>query len=48
VTGDLNHEVHAEIRDVGGEIVASVRVVWRLGLVPGASGQAAPPPRGST
>ena len=34
VTGDLNHEVHAEIRDGGGDIVASVRVVWRLGLVP--------------
>jgi len=34
VTGDLNHEVHAEIRDQGGDIVASVRVVWRLGLVP--------------
>jgi acyl-coenzyme A thioesterase PaaI-like protein len=32
VTGDLNHEVHAEIRDAGGDIVASVRVVWRLGL----------------
>jgi len=34
VAGDLNHEVHAEIRDGGGDIVASVRVVWRLGLVP--------------
>ena len=34
VTGDLNHEVHAEIRDAGGDLVASVRVVWRLGLVP--------------
>jgi len=33
VTGDLNHEVHAEIRDAGSDIVASVRVVWRLGLV---------------
>src|SRR6185369_13520544 len=33
VTGDLNHEVHAEIRDAGGDIVASVRVQWRLGLV---------------
>jgi acyl-coenzyme A thioesterase PaaI-like protein len=33
VPGDLNHEVHAEIRDAGGDIVASVRVVWRLGLV---------------
>jgi acyl-coenzyme A thioesterase PaaI-like protein len=34
VTGDLNHEVHAEVRDGAGDIVASVRVVWRLGLVP--------------
>ena len=34
VAGDLNHEVHAEIRDQGGDIVASVRVVWRLGLAP--------------
>ena len=34
VIGDLNHEVHAEIRDGGGDVVASVRVVWRLGLVP--------------
>ena len=34
VAGDVNHEVHAEIRDGGGDIVASVRVVWRLGLVP--------------
>jgi acyl-coenzyme A thioesterase PaaI-like protein len=33
VTGDVNHEVHAEIRDAGGDMVASVRVVWRLGLV---------------
>jgi acyl-coenzyme A thioesterase PaaI-like protein len=32
VTGDVNHDVHAEIRDAGGDIVASVRVVWRLGL----------------
>ena len=34
VTGDLNHEVFAEIRDGGGDIVASVRVMWRLGLAP--------------
>ena len=34
VAGDLNHEVHAEIRDGGGDIVASVRVMWRLGLAP--------------
>ena len=32
VTGDVNHEVHAEVRDGGGDIVASGRVVWRLGL----------------
>ena len=34
VTGDLDHEVHAEIRDGGGDVVASVRVVWRLGRTP--------------
>ena len=34
VTGDLNHDLYAEIRDGGGDIVASVRVMWRLGLVP--------------
>ena len=34
VTGDLNHEVFAEIRDGEGDIVASVRVMWRLGLAP--------------
>lgn len=33
VAGDVNHEVHAEVRDLEGDIVASVRVVWRLGLV---------------
>lgn len=33
VAGDVNQEVHAEIRDLDGDIVASVRVVWRLGLV---------------
>ena len=33
VAGDVNHEVHAEVRDLDGDIVASVRVVWRLGLV---------------
>jgi acyl-coenzyme A thioesterase PaaI-like protein len=32
VTGDLNHDVRAEIRDAGGDIVATVRVTWRLGL----------------
>ncbi len=34
VTGDSNFEVRAEIRDSGGETVATVRVHWRLGLVP--------------
>lgn len=34
VTGDLDHTVQAEIRDAGGDVVASVRVVWRLGLTP--------------
>jgi acyl-coenzyme A thioesterase PaaI-like protein len=32
VTGDLDHDVRAEIRDAGGDIVATVRVTWRLGL----------------
>ena len=34
VTGDTDHVVSAEIRDAGGEVVATVRVRWRLGLVP--------------
>ena len=34
VTGDTDFEVRAEIRDTGGEVVATVRVHWRLGLVP--------------
>lgn len=34
VTGDTNHEVSAEIRDAGGEVVAVVRVLWRLGVAP--------------
>jgi acyl-coenzyme A thioesterase PaaI-like protein len=34
VKGDTDHEVSAEIRDASGAIVATVRVHWRLGLVP--------------
>ena len=32
VTGDTDFEVRADIRDVGGDVVATVRVQWRLGL----------------
>jgi acyl-coenzyme A thioesterase PaaI-like protein len=32
VTGDLEHHVEADIRDPDGEVVARVRVQWRLGL----------------
>jgi acyl-coenzyme A thioesterase PaaI-like protein len=34
VKGDTDHEVRAEISDGGGSNVATVRVHWRLGLVP--------------
>ena len=34
VRGDIDHEVRAEITDASGAIVATVRVHWRLGLVP--------------
>ena len=34
VEGDIDHEVRAEIRDAGGDLVATVRVLWRLGLAP--------------
>jgi acyl-coenzyme A thioesterase PaaI-like protein len=37
VTGDTDFEVRAEIRDAGGDIVATVRVLWRLGLAPAAA-----------
>lgn len=33
VTGDTDFEVTAEIRDAGGDVVARVRVQWRLGLM---------------
>jgi len=33
VTGDTDFEVSAEIRDGSGDVVADVRVSWRLGLV---------------
>jgi acyl-coenzyme A thioesterase PaaI-like protein len=36
VTGDAEFEVHAEIRDAAGDVVAVVTVRWRLGLVPAA------------
>ena len=34
VSGDTDHEVRAEISDASGAVVATVRVHWRLGLVP--------------
>ena len=34
VTGDLEHEVKAEIRDAAGDVVAVVTALWKLGLVP--------------
>jgi acyl-coenzyme A thioesterase PaaI-like protein len=34
VAGDTDFEVSAVIRDGSGEVVAEVRVAWRLGLVP--------------
>jgi hypothetical protein len=34
VKGDTDLEVTAEVRDAQGEVVATVRVQWRLGLVP--------------
>ena len=34
VTGDTDQEVRAEILDASGATVATVRVHWRLGLVP--------------
>jgi acyl-coenzyme A thioesterase PaaI-like protein len=37
VTGDTDFEVRAEIRDAGGDVVATVRVLWRLGLAPAAA-----------
>ncbi len=37
VIGDTDFEVRAEIRDSGGDVVATVRVLWRLGLAPAAA-----------
>ncbi|MEQ1831768.1 MAG: DUF4442 domain-containing protein [Candidatus Eisenbacteria bacterium] len=34
VTGDTDFEVRADLRDSGGDVVATVRVHWRLGLTP--------------
>lgn len=37
VTGDLEHEVRAVIRDAAGDEVAVVRVRWKIGLAPGSA-----------
>jgi len=34
VKGDVDHEVRADIADASGAVVATIRVHWRLGLVP--------------
>lgn len=34
VTGDVEHDVRAEIRDAVGDVVAVVTARWRLGLAP--------------
>ncbi len=34
VEGDLDFEVHTEIRDGEGDVVARTTVTWRLGIVP--------------
>lgn len=37
VTGDTDFEVRAEMRDESGDVVATVRVLWRLGMTPAAA-----------
>ena len=34
VTGDIEHEVHADIKDQSGDVVARCTARWRLGLIP--------------
>ena len=34
VNGDIEHEVHAEIKDQSGDVVARCSARWRLGLIP--------------
>lgn len=34
VSGDIEHEVHADIKDQNGEVVARCTAKWRLGLIP--------------
>lgn len=41
VRGDVDHEVHAEIRDAAGDVVATIAVRWRLSPDPGATARTA-------
>jgi acyl-coenzyme A thioesterase PaaI-like protein len=34
ITGPLDHEVAADIRDAAGDVVARARITWKLGPVP--------------